>query len=194
MTESEPRRGRPRAAEVDARILATARALLRESGPRAVHIDAVATRSGVARTTIYRRYRDRRELLGAILDQVTDQGTPPTDGEVRDKLRWVLTRVRDVLESGLGRGGVAAVLADSDPEFTRALRSSLTARLLPLMRAMEADAARGEVRADVDPDVAVNLAFGAYLGELLRYGEERADWLERTAELLERAIRTPDPS
>src|SRR5687768_4168644 len=104
--EQPPRRGRPRQADVDRRILEAAAATLRELGPSAVHIDAVASRSGVARTTIYRRYQDRAELLTATMHQVTDQGGPPVEGDVEDKLRLVLGRVRDVIEEGLGRGGL----------------------------------------------------------------------------------------
>jgi AcrR family transcriptional regulator len=189
MNDQRPRRGRPRVADIDRRIVEAAGALLRERGPAGVHIDAVATRSGVARTTIYRRYRDRRELLTATLDRVTDQGRPPAEADVPGKLRWVLERVRQVLEEGLGRGGVAAVLTDADPEFTQALRVSLTGHLDPVLRSIADDAARGVIRADVDPDSLVNLAFGAYLGELLRHREEREEWLDRTVSLLEHAVR-----
>jgi AcrR family transcriptional regulator len=189
MTESQPRRGRPRASDVDDRILATARTLLREGGPRAVHIDAVAARSGIARTTIYRRYRDRRQLLSATMEQVTDQGAPPQEGDLEDKVRWVLERAREVVTRGIGRGGVAAVLTDADPDFTDALRASLSTHLQPVTDAMTSDAARGLLRRDVDPDGVVDLAFGACLAELLRYGEERADWIERTTALLARALR-----
>jgi AcrR family transcriptional regulator len=186
-----PTRGRPRQPDVDRRILDASGDLIRERGPGAVHIDAVAARSGVARTTIYRRYRDRRELLTATLDRITGPGGPPVGGDVRDRLRRELERIREVLDQGLGRGGVAAVLTDADPEFTQALRSSLARHLEPLLQAIAEDAAQGWIRADVDPDALVNLAFGAYLGEVLRYGAERRDWLDRTLDLLEHAVR-PD--
>lgn len=191
MTDEQPRRGRPRAAEVDHRILEAAHELLRERGPAAVHIDAVAGRSGVARTTVYRRYRNRHELLSAMLDRVTDQGAPPAGDDVADKLRQLLERVRAVFDRGLGAGGVAAVLTDADPEFTRSLRATLDRHLAPLRQAMVEDAEQGLLRADADPDALLDLALGGYLAERLRYGEERADWLDHTAELLERAVR-PD--
>src|ERR1051325_9819002 len=39
--------------------------LLRAKGPRSVTVEAVAARSGIAKTTIYRRHRDRRDMLSA---------------------------------------------------------------------------------------------------------------------------------
>ncbi len=45
----------------DERITAAALDLLRAKGPKAVTVEAVAARADVAKTTIYRRYRDRQE-------------------------------------------------------------------------------------------------------------------------------------
>lgn len=188
MSDDPVPRGRPRDGTADRRILDAAAELIREHGPRAVHIDAVASRSGVARTTIYRRYRDRRDLLAATLHRVADRGAPPGDEPVEDRFRWLLDRVRDVVDDGLGRGGVAAVLTDDDPEFTEALREAFTTQLAPLAVAMREDAERGVIGPDVDPDTVLTVAFGAYLGELLRHGEAAPDWLDRTAALLTRGV------
>ena len=89
-----------------------------------------------------------------------------------------------VLSAGVGLGGVAAVLNDSDPEFSRALRQALNESLARIERLVTADVATGRLAPDLDPDILVNLIVGAYLGEVLRYGRVRRDWLERTAELL----------
>jgi hypothetical protein len=93
----------------------------------------------------------------------------------------VLERVGDVLTHGLGRGGVAAVLADSDPEFTLALRTRIADHLRPLTEMMAADIDTGRLAAHVDPDTLVGLLFGAYLAEALRYGTPRAGWAAATS-------------
>jgi AcrR family transcriptional regulator len=192
VTAQEPtRRGRPRQPGTDDRIHAAALELLRDSGPAAVTVESVAERSTVARTTIYRRYRDRNELLRAAIDRIAQQEVPPQQLSIRDKLRWVLERVRLVLEQGLGRGGVAAVLTDSAPQFTEAFRASLARHLQPLQEAIAADAQRGFLRADLDADLAINLIFGSYLGEVLRYGQPRNHWMDRTLDMLETALRPP---
>jgi AcrR family transcriptional regulator len=191
VTAQEPtRRGRPRRASTDDRILTAALDLLRTGGPSAVTVESVALRSTVARTTIYRRYHGRSDLLRAAIDRIAQQEVPPQQLSVRDKLRWVLERVRLVLEQGLGRGGVAAVLTNSAPEFTEAFRRSLTAHLQPLQESIAADAQRGLLRTDLDADMTINLIFGSYLAEMLRYGQPRDDWMDRTLDILETALRS----
>ena len=76
--DTAPRRvaGRPRSPEIDARLIAATLSLLREAGPEAVNIQAVAERSGVAKTTIYRRYSNRDAMLRAAIESAV---TPPSD-------------------------------------------------------------------------------------------------------------------
>ncbi len=152
---------------------------------------AVASRSGVARTTLYRRHRDRRDLLRASLSTVTDRDAPPAALGVEDKLRWVLARTQEILEHGVGIGGVSAVLVDSDPEFSAALRDSLNRSLDAVRDDLAADAAAGRLDAALDAEVVVDLVLGAYLAEVLRHGHVRRVWKERTATMLSRALTDP---
>ena len=56
-------RGRPRSAEAHASILQAALALLVEEGYRGFSMEAVASRAGVGKATIYRRWHSKDELL-----------------------------------------------------------------------------------------------------------------------------------
>ena len=47
--------------DADRLILQTAKELMHEHGYERMTIDGVAKRAGVARTTVYRRYRDKAE-------------------------------------------------------------------------------------------------------------------------------------
>ena len=185
-------RGRPRSAQTDDKIVSATLELIREQGPEAVNVAAVAARSRIARTTIYRRYRDRRDLLHAALRPVTERGTPPENASAREKFVWVLTRTQEVLAGSIGLGGVAAVVADSDPDFSAALRASLRSALEPIHQQITDDVAHRRLAAHADADIVVNLILGAYLAELVRYPSPRPDWLERTADLLT-ALLSPNP-
>lgn len=64
MVKTSP--GRPVDLSKDRDILAAGRALLFESGPQAVTMEAVARQAGVSKPTLYRRYANRDELLAAV--------------------------------------------------------------------------------------------------------------------------------
>ena len=181
-------RGRPRLESTDQRIFEAARELLRLKGPAAVNIDSVAARSGVARTTIYRRYRSRDELLHAILEHLIDPGSLAPDLPVDEKLRWVMDQISDILESRLGPGATAAIIADSDPEFSMAVRSRLATRLSSLADLMTIDMKAGRLQPKIDPDTVLGVLVGAYLAEVLRFGSPRKGWMDRAVALLAPAV------
>lgn len=186
-----PARGRPRDPKADDRIAAAALALLREEGPGGVHVEAVASRAGVARTTVYRRYRDRTALLEATLGQLREAPFPAPELPVEDKLRWLLERAVHLIDAQFGRGAVAAVLADSDPDFTRAFRVYLVPLLTALQGQIDADIAARRLRAGTDAEALAGLALGAYVGELLRHGRPRQGWADGVVGVL---LHGTDPS
>jgi AcrR family transcriptional regulator len=188
MPSSAAGRGRPRLESTDQRIIQAALELLRAKGPVAVNIDSVAARSGVARTTIYRRYRSRDELMDATMEHLIDPAPLAPDLPVREKLRWVLERISDILENRLGPGGTAAVIANTDPAFTAALRARLATRMAALIGLVNLDIAAARLRADVDADTLLSLLIGAYLAEVLRFGSARAGWTDRTLDFLTPAV------
>jgi len=181
-------RGRPRLESTDQRIFEAARELLRLRGPAAVNIDSVAARSGVARTTIYRRYRSRDELMHAILEHLIDPAPLAPDLPVGEKLRWVMERISDILENRLGPGATAAIIADSDPEFSTAVRSRLATRLSSLADLMTIDMKAGLLQPTTDPDTVLGVLVGAYLAEVLRFGSPRKGWMDRAVSFLAPAV------
>jgi AcrR family transcriptional regulator len=60
-------RGRPRREGADQEILTVARELLRDRGYREFTVDAIAERTGIAKTTIYRRFPSKGELAAAAI-------------------------------------------------------------------------------------------------------------------------------
>jgi len=57
------------------RILAAARRLMAERGLEAVTVSEVAHRAGLNRTTAYQHFRTRDELVGALMEELTDEVT-----------------------------------------------------------------------------------------------------------------------
>lgn len=179
-----PQRGRPRSAETDRRILAAVRTLLRSGGPGAVTVEAVAESSGVAKTTIYRRYADRQEVLrAALVEAIHDPGEPP-DADPRERLRWALGQTWRQMSDVLGPGGLAAIVGDTDRRFTELFRSILVPYVDALVGLIRADVDAGKLRSDLDADATVSLIIGAYLGELVRHGAVDDDFADRCLHLI----------
>jgi AcrR family transcriptional regulator len=177
-------RGRPRREETDRSIHEAALRLLRTGGPAAVTVEAVATESGVAKTTIYRRYADRGSVLRAALKAAIKPPEEPIGTTPREKIRWALDQTWHQMSQVLGRGGVSAILGNTQPEFTRLFRSVLTPYADALVQLIRVDMAAGELRRDLDPDTVVSLLIGAYLGELLRRGRVDKAFSERCVDVI----------
>ena len=111
--------------DVDDGIADATLALLRTKGPRSVTVESVAARSGIAKTTIYRRYRDRRDMLSAALSRVTTPEPLAVQADAPDRLRWLIKEAVKTVEVGIGFGGLAALLTDEDPAFTKLFRRIL---------------------------------------------------------------------
>lgn len=168
----------------DERITEATLHLLRTRGPQGVTVEAVAAASGVAKTTIYRRHANRHELLQAALAELMQAPTPAPDVPSEQKVRWALDAARRALEEVFGMSSVAAILSNEDPEFTASVRRVLDPVTAALVEVMSADSSGGTIRADVDPDSVLSLVLGASLGEHLRFGRIRDEWLDHTAAVL----------
>src|SRR5436309_10252756 len=73
--------GRPRDSGRDLAILDATLSLLTEVGYEQLSMEAVAGRSGAAKTTIYRRYRDKAALVAAAVERHTPATPPQLAGE-----------------------------------------------------------------------------------------------------------------
>ena len=177
------------AENVEERIRDSTLHLLRTGGPRSVTVEAVTAHSGIAKTTIYRRYRDRRDMLAAALSGLA--AVTPLDSTTSppDRLRWVIEHAVDAVEDGVGLGGVAAMLTEDDPEFTTLFRQILVRQRSQLTKAIEAGKADGSMRADVDGPTLVDAIVGAYIAESARTGRIARGWQERLFKLFWPAVQ-----
>jgi AcrR family transcriptional regulator len=178
------RPGRPRQADLDGRLAEAVLALLREGGPAAVTVEGVATRAGVAKTSIYRRHANRAELLTSVLASAIGVPDLPAGGTVRDKIRSALEQAWRQMGDVLGPGGLAAIVGNTDPEFTDLFRAELRPYDRALVARIRQDVGDGVLRPDLDEEGVVSLMLGAYLGELVRHGRVSPDWMDRTLELI----------
>src|SRR6266851_9913792 len=72
----KPGPGRPRRLATEHAILKATREILAQAGVHGLTVEGVAARSGVAKTTIYRRWRSKEDLALAALLEVIEQEPP----------------------------------------------------------------------------------------------------------------------
>jgi AcrR family transcriptional regulator len=184
----DPRIVRSRAAVLDATV-----ALLGEVGHGGTSIEAIAERSGVAKTTIYRHWPTRAQLL---IDAF-HSGVEHVDGEPTGDLRGDLIRVAGGLGTKLRNPRWSRIMAtlidaaESDPELA-GLSAAFTAQRRDVVRKiLERGVADGELRPDLDLELAPLLVGGAlfYQRFMLRRAASQAQ-LERIVDLALDGIRT----
>lgn len=183
MTQASPARA-PRHPEVDARIFDATLDLLRSRGPLAVSIESVAAASGVAKTTIYRRFENRDSLLTAAIDTATTSVDFPAGLAAQDSLRWVLRHASDTIENVVGRGTVAAVIMNEDPPFTELLLGMIRGSTRALRDDLRERAVAGEINRNVDIELAMSILLGVVVAELIRGRTTDEAWVDSVLALL----------
>jgi len=171
-------------AGVDSRIHTAALEILRSRGPAAVSVESVAAASGVAKTTIYRRYDNREVLLAAAVESATRPISVPDDLQARDTIRWVLQHARDRIDVVIGRGTLAAIVSGDEPHLTALLLGLVRASLDPLRAKLHEHVDRGELRADLDVELAITVIMGAVISEVIRGRATDDAWVEKVLVLL----------
>jgi AcrR family transcriptional regulator len=175
--EAAPARrgGRPRSSETELAILQATRELLVECGVRKLTIEKVAARAGVAKTTIYRRWRDKDELaLAVVLDMVEQVVMLPELGNTRAELLAFVNAAVDVLGSTLMGRVMQGLVSDlaTDPDLAQAFRERVVSvRDAEVERLVERGIRRGDLRADTDPITAHDLLIGPVYYRLLLTGQ-----------------------
>jgi AcrR family transcriptional regulator len=114
-----------RNAEVRGRILETACTLFYRHGVRAVGVDLVVEKAGVAKTSLYRHFRTKDDLIAAFLqrededfwgtwDRVADQQDDDPAAELDAHLGWIGERVERPNYRGCPQINVAAEFPETD--------------------------------------------------------------------------------
>jgi AcrR family transcriptional regulator len=175
--------GRPLDENVDAAILETAWRMLLRDGYARMSIAQVAQEAQVGRPAIYRRYRDKSELVAAVLADKQSRTMPIDSGSAREDLVAHLEFARRRFAVELA--GTMIVEGRKHPELLKGFREGmLQPRLGDIAGALERGKERGEVRKDLDTTVAVHALMGAFLYHRIAEGQPKKGWSEHVVDTL----------
>ena len=175
-TTARPGHRRPggRTAKVRTAVLRATEAALADDGYEALSIDDVAQRAGVHKTTVYRRWPSKAELVAdAMRERSTERVEVPDTGTLAGDLhalaRAVTANIGSDDGSAITRNLLAATItsdavADDMPRFWSE-RLQLTGTIV------ERAVARGELPAGADPHVIIETLIGPLYVRLLLTGE-----------------------
>ena len=120
-------RAAPRSAEADRAILAATRAALAELGWGGLTLGDVAARAGVAKTTLYRRWAGKNELVvDAVAALFEEQLELPDRGSLEADIQGVVLRFAELLDRPETRTALMACVAEAahDEALRRRIREA----------------------------------------------------------------------
>lgn len=165
-----PRPGRPRSEQSRSSVVRATSELLGEVGLRAMTTEQIAARSGVSKATIYKWWPNKYGVaIDAFFAELQADSPDPDTGSARTDFAVWLRGLCHFYSGPNGR--VFAQLigeAQFDPEVATGLRDGLIrSRRAVLESIWERGVTRGELREDIDPDIAIDLIIGPALYRLM---------------------------
>jgi AcrR family transcriptional regulator len=162
-------RGRPRDPTLDERILEQVLALLGSHGYAGLTLDELAARSGVAKTTILRRWPSKAAVAAAGVERLALQTVDvPDSGTLRGDLRALLHGAVESFARGRGQF-VPRLLRETGhhPQIADLLYTVIHTRRQAYRRVLALAVARGELAPTVDQELMIDLLIGPFWTRLL---------------------------
>jgi AcrR family transcriptional regulator len=192
-TEAGGRRDRTHTA-----VMRATAELMREVGVKATTAEAIAARAGVSKATLYKWWPNKTAIaIEAFAQHMSQEISIPDTGSGRDDL---VQQLREVITFLAGPDGQLLVDLVADAQATPGAIADLNERFFePRMAAVGAFWARGvergDFRADILPEIAMDLIYGPIVARLLTgrfqpslpHVPEYVDWLLSGLENQEKA-------
>lgn len=156
----------PRVARSRRLILAAATDLLVEAGPRAVTVDAVSERSGVAKSTLYRHWPSRQDLLVEVMRcNMPDVEPPGPEMGFETALRHIVHQLATTLADPEWSGILPALISLQQhmPELRELAEFDTESKQEMLATVLRQGADEGAIPADLDPHLAAHVLIGPIL-------------------------------
>ena len=193
MTDTQerlPGPGRPRDTSIDSRALEATRALLVERGFESTTIQAVADRSGLHASAIYRRWSSRIEMIEEATFPGLNPITVDPTGDLRRDLRRFMRAYLEAFAAPAARAAAGGLLTHNQANPARPFERYSPVSARPQFRAILKAADPALVDPQVDADDVFDLVLGAVLTRILLVKVSAPQRpVDRTVELIMRVLR-----
>jgi AcrR family transcriptional regulator len=185
-----PKRGRPLDPEIDDAIVRAAVAMFLEVGLQRMTVPGVATAAGVAKTTVYRRYPTPTQLALAAIGRLNAGSEDADTGSARTDLITTLQAVRERIDPTVT--ATVLVEAQEHPEILELARQNMIRPAVErFRRVIRRGIAAGELRADLDVDLAADAVLGSFFTRFYERGRPGPEWPEQVVDQLYPGLRSP---
>jgi AcrR family transcriptional regulator len=186
--------GRPRSIQSHQAMLQATLELLAEVGFDVMSIEAIAARAGIGKTTIYRRYISKAELVADAIESIREEIVIPDTGNLQGDIDALIQNAAQITLSPLGRQTVAMIIgsAASNAQFAQIYWTKyLEPRRKTFAIVIERAKARTEIPTDLDPDLVFDSMSAIMLYALIfpPTSESWTDYVRRALSLLLRNDR-----
>lgn len=166
--------------------------LLAERGVAGTSVEAIAERSGVAKTTVYRHWATKAEVILEAIETCVQAAHAPDTGSLREDLHVMIGGLCTALSRAPWAAFMPSLIdaAQRDPDFAQVHHRFASARTAPLREVLTRAVERGELPAGVDQDELVDLLSGPVFYRRLISGDllDQA-YAERVVDRVLRAYR-----
>ncbi|OIJ65914.1 TetR/AcrR family transcriptional regulator [Streptomyces mangrovisoli] len=137
---------------------------LASAGYARMSIEGIARRAGVGKTAVYRRWRSKLHLVLDLVSAIAVQGLPaPDTGSLEGDLRLLYEVTSRALRHPVASQIIPDLQAEAarNPEIAEAMQKALREGQDSVASGIvRSAAARGELAADIDEDLALDLISG----------------------------------
>jgi AcrR family transcriptional regulator len=162
----EPKGGRPRDRTVDSRTIAATLELLLKQGLGGVSIESVASQSGVSKASIYRRWKSKEDLIVDAVGSLVVDADINESGDIRTDLVSALDNMRTfVCDTRAGEvfPWLVGEMAAGSEIGARYMSTVITPKRTFLGSIIDKAIEQGELRPDLDPEIAIDMLIGPLL-------------------------------
>jgi AcrR family transcriptional regulator len=184
---------RPLDPTIDRAITEATLTLLRTRGFARMSVESVASAAGVGKPAIYRRFRDKAQLVVAVIEDQLPQMEIPDVDDTRAEL-WSGVERGFPADPPAYVGLIGGLIAEQErhPELIEAFRRHVLLPRRAIARAaIERGQARGDVRADLPAVALVDLLAGPLLARAFAGEDTGPRWREQAFDLWWSLVRSP---
>src|SRR5689334_4490043 len=168
---------------------------LAEVGYGRLSIEAVARRAGVGKTAVYRRWKNKLEMVLEIVSGVAERSVPmPDTGSFASDLQLLMFIVSKALQHRIASQIIPDLMAEAarNPKIAETLQRALRTHQQAVGEKLVGQAVgRGELPPGTDPDLAVDLILGPLYWRLaVSRTKPDGDYLDKLMAAVTAALRS----